>query len=68
VAKYWLSEIRKAINLFNDIHSSISKSKNVEKALHNLEGSKSYYDKLGKGREWREMKRVLEKKLTKCTG
>jgi hypothetical protein len=45
-----------------------SKSSNIKKALHNLEGSKHYYDKLGKGREWREMERALEKKLKLCTG
>ncbi len=41
---------------------------NIKKALHNLEGSKQYYDKAGKGREWRELKRTLEKKLKKCLG
>ena len=45
-----------------------SKSDNIKKALHNLEGSKFYYDKLGKDSEWREMKRTLERKLKNlCT-
>lgn len=54
------SAIRKANEYFK-------KRENIQKALRNLEGSKIYYDKLGKGREWRELKRALEKRLKQCT-
>jgi RHS repeat-associated protein len=53
-------DISKAVSSADQYFSN---TKNLEKALHNLEGAKDYYDKLGKGREWREMKRNLENML-----
>jgi len=45
-----------------DATEYFSSPKNVESALHKLEGAKDYYDRLGKGREWIEMKRALIRK------
>jgi RHS repeat-associated protein len=53
-------------NAIKDADNYFTDSKNIEKALHNLEGGKNFYDQAGKGREWRELKRNLEKLLNGC--